>query len=206
MIDPAPRYNQTFLSKSELTELLREKFDAVQINRVLSAWEMASNVHQFQQRNDGTPYFWHPTRVARIIVSELDIYDTDLIAGALLHDVLEDSDILTPEVISYNFGHRVAYIVETLTKQIGIKDGPLRQKVDQEYIERLKRSSDDCKIVKLADRLDNLRCIQFNLKRNPLRYIKETIDYYVPMASASDNLHIAYLLREMRIEQNRFFG
>jgi (p)ppGpp synthase/HD superfamily hydrolase len=60
--------------------------------------------------------------------------------------------------------------------------------------------------VKLADRLDNLRCVQFNLKRNPLRYIKETIDYYVPMASASDNLHIAYLLREMRIEQNRFFG
>lgn len=206
MIDPQPRYNQSWLSKTELTDLLRPRLDAVDLNRVLSAWDMASNVHQFQERNDGSPYFWHPTRVAKILLSELDIDDADLLSGALLHDVLEDSDILTPEVINYNFGHRVAYIVETLTKEIGIKDGPLRQKVDREYIDRLRRSSDDCKIVKLADRLDNLRCIQFNLKRNPLRYIKETIDYYVPMAAASENLHIAYLLREMRIEQNRFFG
>lgn len=185
---------------------MRTKCDAIELNRIVCALEMASNVHQFQQRNDGTPYFWHPTRVAKILLVELDIADPDLLAAALLHDVLEDSGILTAEVISYNFGHRVAYIVDTLTKEIGIKDGPLRRRVDSEYLERLRSSSDECKIVKLADRLDNLRCVQFNLKRNPYKYIRETIDYYVPMAEESDNLHLAYLLKEMRIEQNRFFG
>lgn len=206
MLEKTPRYNQTFLSRTELTELLSGRCDAVDLNRIICAWEMASNVHQFQERNDGSPYFWHPTRVAKIILTELSIDDPDMLAAALLHDVLEDSDILTPEVINYNFGHRVAYIVDTLTKEIGIKDGPLRERVDREYLKGLQGSSDDCKIVKLADRLDNLRCIEFNLKRNPYKYIKETIEYYVPMAETSSNLHLTYLLKEMRIEQNRFFG
>ncbi len=201
-----PKYNQTFLSKTELAERLTELIGSVELNRINSAFEMAQNVHQFQQRNDGTPYFWHPSRVAKILLDELGIADADLLCAALLHDALEDSDILTPEVISYNFGEYVAYIVDTLTKEIGIKDGPLREKIDQEYVQRLQNSTDDCRIVKLADRLDNLRCIQFNLKRNPYKYVKETIDYYVPMAEKSENLHLKYLLREMRKEQNRFFG
>lgn len=206
MLEPSSKYNRTFLSKTELTERLMKQVGSVELNRILCAWDMAQNVHQFQHRNDGTPYFWHPTRVARIILDELDITDPDLICSALLHDVLEDSDILTPEVLSYNFGDYVSYVVETLTKEIGIKDGPLREKIDQEYIDRLNASSEDCRIVKLADRLDNLRCLEFNLKRNPYRYVKETIEHYVPMAEESPNLHLKYLLREIRKEHNKFFG
>lgn len=206
MIQEVPKYNRTFLSKTELTEKLMGVIGSVELNRVLSAWDMAQNVHQFQQRNDGTPYFWHPTRVARILLDELNIVDPDLLCAALLHDVLEDSDILTPEVIAYNFGDYVSYIVTALTKEIGIKDGPLRQKIDQEYIDRLRNSAEDCRVIKLADRLDNLRCLQFNLKRNPYKYVKETIDNYIPMAEESPNLHLKYLLREMRKENNRFFG
>ena len=167
MLDRSPKYNQSFLTKCELTEKLIDVIGSVELNRINSAWEMAQNVHQFQQRNDGTPYFWHPSRVAKILLGELGITDSDLICAALLHDVLEDSDILTPKVLAFNFGDYVGDIVETLTKEIGIKDGPLREKIDQEYIERLQNSSEDCRIVKLADRLDNLRCIQFNLKRDP---------------------------------------
>ena len=206
MLNDYPKYNQTFLSKSELTEKLMESIGSVGLNKINSAWEMAQNVHQFQQRNDGTPYFWHPSRVAKILLDELGITDPDLLCAALLHDVLEDSDILTPKVLAYNFGDYVSYIVDTLTKEIGIKNGPLREKIDQEYIERLQNSSEDCRVVKLADRLDNLRCIQFNLKRNPYKYVKETIDHYVPMADESTNFHLKYLLKEIRKEQNRFFG
>lgn len=206
MIEPTPKYNRTFLSKTELTEKLKGIISSVELNHVLSAWDMAQNVHQFQQRNDGTPYFWHPTRVARILLDELSITDADLLCAALLHDVLEDSDILTPEVIAYNFGDYVGYMVTALTKEIGIKDGPLRQKIDQEYIDRLRNSSEDCRLIKLADRLDNLRCLQFNLKRNPYKYVKETIEHYVPMAEESPNLHMKYLLREIRNENNKFFG
>ena len=165
-----------------------------------------NTVHQFQKRNDGTPYFWHPTRVAKILLVELSIVDDEMLAAALLHDVLEDSDILTPAVISYNFGVRVSHIVEVLTKEVGVKDGPLRQKIDAAYRDRLMASDVDCRIVKLADRVDNLRCIAFNLKKNPYRYVKETIECYVPMAEMADSLHLSYLLREIRREQNRFFG
>ena len=206
MVDPKPPYNQTFLSKTEITERLRAKADPVALNRVLSAYELALNVHQFQKRNDGTPYFWHPTRVAKILLVELSIEDDEILAAALLHDVLEDSDILTPEVISYNFGPRVAHIVEVLTKEIGVRDGPLRQEINRKYIDRLMASEVECRIIKLADRVDNLRCIAFNLKRNPFRYVSETLENYVPMAERGDSLHLDYLLREIRREQNRFFG
>src|SRR3954447_5038690 len=98
MFNNPSKYNQTFLSKSELRERLMSIIGAVELNKVLNAYEMAENVHQFQRRNDGTPYFWHPTRVTKILLDELGITDPDVLITGLMHDTLEDSDILTPEV------------------------------------------------------------------------------------------------------------
>jgi (p)ppGpp synthase/HD superfamily hydrolase len=200
------RYNQTFLTKSELTERMMPLVDPAELTRIISAYEMAENVHQFQKRNDGTPYFWHPTRVTKILLNELNITDPDLLCTALLHDTLEDSDILTPEVLAYNFGSYVAYMVETLTKEIRVEDGPLRDQIDREYVERLMNSPEDCRIIKLSDRLDTLRCLEFNLKRNPYKYVKETTEHYMPMAEDASNMHLLYLLKEMKKERNKFFG
>src|SRR5256885_16875192 len=108
------RYNQTFLSKSELRDKLMPIIGALELNNVLNAYEMAENVHQFQRRNDGTPYFWHPTRVTKILLEELNITDPEMLITGLMHDTLEDSDILTPEVLEYNFGPYVSYVIETL--------------------------------------------------------------------------------------------
>ena len=199
-------YNRTFLSRSQLRDTLMPAVGAVELNNVLSAYDIAENVHQFQQRNDGTPYFWHPTRVTKILLVEMNITDPDLLVTGLLHDTLEDSDILTPEVLTYNFGEYVAYMVDTLTKDIKVTDGPLRDQIDKEYVERLKLSPEDCRIIKLADRLDNFRCLEFNLKANPYKYVKETSERYMPMAEASENLHLKYLLKELRKERNKFFG
>ncbi len=200
------RYNQTFLSKAELTERLMPRVGAVDLNKIVCAYELARDVHQFQQRNDGTPWFWHPTRVTKILLNELNITDTDLLVASLLHDTLEDSDILTPEVIDYNFGAYVSFLVETLTKEIRIEDGPLREQIDREYVERLRHSPEECKIIKLSDRLDNMRCLEFNLKRNPYKYVKETSEHYIPMAEEAENLHLKYLLKEIKAERNKFFG
>ncbi|MBP6509476.1 MAG: HD domain-containing protein, partial [Candidatus Kapabacteria bacterium] len=79
---------------------------------------MAQSVHAQQVRNDGTPYFYHSARTARIIMEELHAYDTDLIIAALLHDVLEDSTTITKGVLEYNFGSYVAYVVDMLTKDL----------------------------------------------------------------------------------------
>lgn len=204
--DPSQRYNRTFLSKSELRDKLLPLLGAVELNRIICAYEMAENVHQFQVRNDGTPYFWHVTRVTRILLEELDIHDPDVLITALLHDTLEDSDILNPEVLEYNFGEYVSYMVDMLTKEVRVEEGPLREQIDKEYVERLKNSPEDCRIIKLADRLDNIRCLAFNLKRNPYRYVKETSEHYMPMAEDSSNLHMLYLLKELKRERNKFFG
>ena len=201
-----PKYNQTFLSKSELRERLMPLVGSVELNKVLCAYELATDVHQFQRRNDGTPYFWHPTRVTRILLEELDITDPDILVTGLLHDTLEDSDILTPEVIEYNFGEYVSFLVETLTKEVRVEDGPLRDQIDREYVDRLMKSPEDCRIIKLCDRLDNLRCLEFNLKRNPYKYVKETSEHYMRMAEDSTNLHLCYLLKELKKERNKFFG
>jgi (p)ppGpp synthase/HD superfamily hydrolase len=208
MLQPSnqPSYNRTFLSKSELRDKLMDTIGAVELNRISSAYEMAENVHQFQVRNDGTPYFWHVTRVTRIVLDELGIRDPDMLIAALLHDTLEDSDILNSEVLEYNFGPYVSFLVEMLTKEVRIEDGPLRAQIDREYVERLKTAPEDCRIIKLADRLDNFRCLQFNLKRNPYKYVKETSDHYMPMAEEATNLHMLYLLSELKKERNKFFG
>src|SRR5687767_4419926 len=99
--------------------MLREKgLSAIDINMVLDAYEMAETVHEFQKRPDGTPYFWHPSRVAKIVVDELNISDTAIICAALLHDVLEDSQVLSSEILEYNFGAYTSYLVTMLTKDI----------------------------------------------------------------------------------------
>lgn len=206
MLEPSRKYNQTFLSRTEIRDRLMPVVGAVEVNRILSAYDMAENVHQFQQRNDGTPYLWHPTRVTRILLDELNITEPDVLITGLLHDTLEDSDILTPEVLDYNFGSTVAYMVETLTKEVRVDDGPLRAEIDKEYVERLKRSFETVRIIKLCDRLDNFRCLDFNLKRNPYKYVKETSEHYMPMAEESTNLHMLYLLKELKKERNKFFG
>lgn len=205
-ITPPIGYNQTTFTKEELRDATQSAVGIVEVNRMLSAYEMAESVHQYQLRNDGTPYIWHPARVAKIVVTELGITDPDTIITALLHDTLEDSEILTTEVLEYNFGSRVARHVELLTKEIRIKDGPIRERIDREYAERLHTAPTVCRLIKLADRLDNTRCLQFNLKRNPYKYVVETKNHYLPMADETDDLRVLYLAREIRQAMNKYFG
>ncbi len=198
-------YHLTHLTISELEQLLRERVDPVELNKIISAYEMAESVHAGQQRRDGSPYFFHCSRVCKILIVELGITDSDVLCASLLHDVLEDSDEITREIIAYNFGEYCAYIVETLTKDL-VRQEIDHDAVDLEHVERLKHASDDCLIIRLAARLDNFRCLQFDLKRNPLRYITETMERYVPLAEARQNPHLRYLVAELRKEQNKFLG
>jgi (p)ppGpp synthase/HD superfamily hydrolase len=134
--------------------------------------------------------------VAKILIQELKYYNAEVIAAALLHDVLEDSDLITAEVIKYNFSPYIAYLVEVLTKNIHLQ-GLLRQQEADQYIERLRYSSIDCKIIKFTSRLDNYRCLEFGVKRNPFRYVEETETLYYPMASHEPHRLMAYLISEM---------
>jgi guanosine-3',5'-bis(diphosphate) 3'-pyrophosphohydrolase len=200
------KYNKTFLSREELEALLRDRgMASVDINKCLDAYEMAESVHEFQKRPDGTPYFWHPARVAKIMVVELNHFDTAIVCAALLHDALEDSNVLTPEIIELNFGSYASYLVQKLTKDIKAT-GPMKDWVEREYVERLMQSSEDARMLKLADRLDTYRCLEFNVKKNPIKYIMETTEHYFPLAQNSQNPRLRYLIKELQKEQNKFLG
>jgi (p)ppGpp synthase/HD superfamily hydrolase len=197
MTRPFPLYNEQQYTKDELIADVAQELDPVGLTTILSAYEMAASVHEQQLRGDATPYFWHISRVARILIRELRYFHPDVIAASLLHDVLEDSPSITPDVLKYNFSAYVAYIVEVLTKNIRLA-GAERQREDQQYLERLSFSNVDCKIVKFAERLDNFRCLEFGVKKNPYTYIEETETYYFPMAFRENSKPLTTLMDEMR--------
>ncbi len=198
-------YNQKGLSIHELAARLTERGRLLATNRVLDAYEMARSVHEHQTRNDGAAYFNHCARTALILMDELGLFDEDMLISAFLHDVLEDSDTITRGVLEYNFGGYVAYVVETLTKDLN-RATLDPDKVDLEFVERLRTASDDCLTIKLAARLDNIRCLSFNLKRNPLVYLRNTLERYVPLSEQSSNLHVKKLADAIRQEANKFLG
>lgn len=200
-----PAYNRRTLSADELRTRILEHGDAIAMNRIIDAYEMARSVHAEQVRNDGTPYFDHIARSVLILMDELRSYDTDLVIACFLHDVLEDSRTVTREVLEYNFGSYVAYIVDTLTKDLdSAKADPDR--IDLYYAERLRRASEDCLLIKLAARLDNFRCLSFNLKKNPLVYVANTLDRYVPIAEVSVNERLQRVASLLRHEANTVLG
>ncbi|MBE0642784.1 MAG: bifunctional (p)ppGpp synthetase/guanosine-3',5'-bis(diphosphate) 3'-pyrophosphohydrolase [Bacteroidetes bacterium] len=204
MDSPLPLYNQTHFTRQDLIDAIATKLDPVELTTVLGAYEMASSVHEYQRRNDSTPYFWHLSRVARIVIDELHYLNADVISAALLHDVLEDSDIITAEVLKYNFSAYISYIVEVLTKNIRLL-GMQREQEDSDYVERLRFSSIDCKIIKFAERLDNYRCLEFGVKRNPFGYIEATERDYYPIAREEQNEMLDRIVEEMdRIKRKLF--
>jgi (p)ppGpp synthase/HD superfamily hydrolase len=203
--DNAPRYNHTFLSSEELEARMTIHCNPVDVLRVMEAYAVSNSVHEFQRRNDGTPYFWHSTRVARILIDELGLTDPDLIIAALLHDVLEDSDTISRTVLEFNFGSYVAMIVDTLTKDLH-KAAQDPDGIDLLHVDSLRSSPDECLIIKLASRLDNFRCLSFHLKRNPHSYIRNTTERYLPLCDGRSSDALAYLCQAIRTESNKFLG
>ncbi|MEN9282156.1 MAG: hypothetical protein RL594_1091 [Bacteroidota bacterium] len=200
-----PDYNRRTLTAEELQQRILQYGDPIHVSRVLDAFEMARSVHAGKLRNDGTAYFDHVARTVLILMDELHAYDTDLLVACLLHDVMEDSRTITREVLEYNFGSYVAYVVDVLTKDLdSAKSDPDR--IDIYYAERFRRSSDDCLMIKLAARLDNFRCLIFNLKKNPLVYVANTLNRYVPIAEASSNGRLIKLASLIRKESNTLLG
>lgn len=200
-----PLYNQTFYPKDELTNDLQPHLDPIELNRILDAFEMALHVHDNQLRPDASLYFWHITRVEKILVREFQIFEPDTLTAAFLHDVLEDSHIITRDVIAFNFGEHVAHIIEVLTKNISLT-GELREHEERRYLFQLKESPVECKIIKFAERLDNFRCLEFGVKQNPFEYIRETELMYFPIADETQNETLMRLVHAMKLIKGKLFA
>jgi GTP pyrophosphokinase len=161
--------------------------NADELRQVSKAYEVARAAHEGQMRDEGTPYILHPIRVATILSDELALYSSELACAALLHDVIEDSDV-TREQVEAEFGDTVARIVWLLTK--------LPEISLPAYLAAIEQAADiKAPVVKLCDRLDNLRFLMRSPKAEKRRrYIKTTEQYYLPLAARTD----AYLHDQLR--------
>lgn len=143
------------------------------------AYTLAKFGHRAQVRKEmdssGQPvrYFEHVKRVALVLIDEASFYDATTIISALLHDGIEDTRDLTPDMIEHAFGQDVVKIVKSVSKVP--KEG---------YLQRLEASTDfRSYFVKLADRIDNVRSLGAASLAFQEKQLKETVEHYLPLFS-----------------------
>ena len=146
-----------------------------------TAFEMAAEAHETMRRKSGEPYILHPIAVAKICVEEIGLGIRSTIC-ALLHDTVEDTDI-TLEDIQREFGVEVTKIVDGLTKISTVMDTNSTQQADN-FKKILLTLTDDPRVIliKLADRLHNMRTLESMKREKQLKISSETIFVYAPLA------------------------
>ena len=161
-----------YLTKSE------RSFD---IERIKKAYLLAKSAHAGQTRVSGEPYISHPIAVAYIL-AELGM-DSDTLIAALLHDVVEDTDI-TLEDITREFGHEIALLVDGVTKLGKVPLSTKQEQQSENVRKMLLAMSQDIRviIIKLADRLHNMRTLQFKAPQKQRDTALETMEIYAPIA------------------------
>ena len=145
------------------------------------AVDYANQKHKLQKRKDGSPYIIHPLAVAQI-VAEMGL-DCDAILGALLHDCIEDTDA-SHENIEKIFGPTVAELVEGVTKLTRANFSSSEQAQMENLRKMFMAMSKDIRVVliKIADRLHNMRTMQYQTPEKQIQKCRETMDVYAPLA------------------------
>jgi len=148
---------------------------------VREAFELAANAHKTMRRKSGEPYILHPLAVARICVEEIGLGIRSTIC-ALLHDTVEDTDV-TLEDVEREFGSEIAKIVDGLTKISNVID-PNTSAQAENFKKILLTLTNDPRVIliKLADRLHNMRTLDYMKKEKQLKIASETIWVYAPLA------------------------
>lgn len=148
---------------------------------IRQAFDMALEAHKNMRRKSGEPYIYHPLAVAKIAAEEIGLGTTSIVC-ALLHDVVEDTDI-TLKVVEHNFGNKVARIIDGLTKISGVFDQTNSLQAEN-FRKMLLTLSEDVRVIliKLADRLHNMRTLESMSRKSQLKIASETSYLYAPLA------------------------
>ncbi len=148
------------------------------------ALDFATDAHDDQWRRSGDAYILHPCSVARILAEEMDITEPEILAAALLHDTVEDVEEVTSEVVGKKFGSYVQAIVEGCTKVTHLSGS--KQAHSQQVHRKIFSGAalrPEVMLVKLADRLHNLRTLSAMPRNKRQRIADETLDIYAPLAT-----------------------
>ena len=162
------------------------------------AVEYANVKHQFQKRKDGSPYIIHPLAVAQV-VAEMGL-DIDAILAALLHDCIEDTDA-SHEDIEKIFGTTVAELVEGVTKLTKADFSTTEQAQMENLRKMFMAMSKDIRVVliKIADRLHNMRTMQYQTPAKQIKKCRETMDVYAPLAHRLGMQRIKWELEDLSL-------
>ncbi len=150
--------------------------------RIRKAFEVAAEAHKDMRRKSGEPYIYHPLAVAKIAAEEIGL-DTTSIVCALLHDTVEDTEI-TLDDIQNLFGKRERVIIDGLTKISGVSNYENSSDQAENFRKMLLTLSDDVRVIliKLADRLHNMRTLDHMKREKQLKIASETQFMYAPLA------------------------
>ena len=189
-------------------ELLRQIktyiFDEEQINTITRAYLLAEELHKEQRRQSGEPYIIHPLNVAYILTQMHA--DAETVSAALLHDTIEDTAI-TKEEIEKQFGKEIATLVDGVTKMSKLNFTSEEEQIASNTRKIITSLDDDVRIViiKLADRMHNIRTLQYKSKYKQRETALKTMEIFVPLAyclgsysikSELENNSLAYLKRK----------
>ena len=168
-------------SYAQLVEAIEKSNKSYDLPRIEAAYELAKKAHEGQVRSSGDPYISHPIAVAIILVG-LGM-DSDTIIGALLHDVVEDTSV-TLEDIEKQFGADVAELVDGVTKLANIPYSSRAEQQAENVRKMLLAMAKDVRVViiKLADRLHNMRTLDFRIPEKQRVKSLETMEIYAPLA------------------------
>ena len=175
-------------SADELFRRMESKVSSSEIARLRSAFEFAREAHRPQRRKSGEPYIIHPVCVARIVAEELEL-GADPVIAAFLHDVVEDTDYSIDD-IRERFGDDVAFLVGVVTKEK--KDKYVQSKQVDNYRQILASMQYDVRalLIKLADRLHNMRTLSSMRPDKQMKIAGETDYFYAPLANRLGLYHV----------------
>lgn len=179
-LNDIPDFNDDFTVEKIIQKILTDdkQYD---LSKIISAYEFAAKAHEGQTRSSGKPYITHPLAVAYTLL-ELGM-DTDTICAALLHDVVEDTDA-TLDDLKKRFGQDVALLVDGVTKLSKIPTSTKEEQQAENIRKILLAMSQDIRvmIIKLSDRLHNMRTLKYRPLEKQRNTALETMNIYAPIA------------------------
>ncbi len=174
--------NENEVTIEDILKLQKENYSKANIKLIKKAYEFAKEKHGNQVRKSGEPYLIHPINVAYIL-STLEL-DDETICAALLHDVVEDTPATNEDLIN-EFGQAVADMVSGVTKLSKIQYTTAEEEQVENYRKMFLAMGKDIRVIliKLADRLHNMRTLKFLSRDRQIANAKETMDLYAPLAN-----------------------
>ena len=165
--------------KHEILDAIKKNNLKVDTDKILLAYEFAKECHVGQFRKSGDEYIIHPIEVSKILINMK--MDTDTIVAGILHDIVEDT-LITVSDIEYNFGNSVAKLVDGVTKLSVLPKGTKKQ--HENIRKMIVAMAQDIRVViiKLADRLHNMRTLKFMPAHKQERISRETLEIFAPLA------------------------